>query len=827
MVEKLSGQIDVVEVSSRRGRSATIVIGTVTDALPDVATTVTNSGTSGEMILDFVIRRGDSVELRISEGYLQWKTTTAVSWNNILLIADITPTIQVGTVTTGVAGTDVAVTNSGTGKDGVFNFTIPMGDSVELRIDGGKLQWKNTTAEAWTDILTISSITATVELGTVSTGAAGTEAQVTNSGLGKDAVFNFIIPRGDDVSLRIDSGYLQWKNTTALTWTNIIAVSDITATIDIGTVVTGDADTSVTFTNSGSGKDAVFNVSIPKGTTFTPAVSAEGVISWTNDGGLGNPTSVNIKGIQGNPAPNTIWQFSADEINWSTTPPENVIYMRESSDDGVTWSDAILMPTVAALALKAPLSSPTFTGDVIVPDQTAGSNSTKAANTKYVDAKVAEAIANGVTGIAPSQDVVYDALALKADMVSLETEKKLLMDEIYSLKKSAIENSNAPYLTVSDYGDVMLAKNSVGVGTVGADGVTVTNLAVNGDLATGTTYNWAPGNAYSGISVVDGALQVECLSVNNAVGTANNMTLLAGSKYFVCFDFKPFRSHYPVVYTGATVTLSTLATQGVFTHVTGIFTPPSQRSSLPIYANGAVSTDMAIGSKSHVKRLMVINLTVAGLADKTASQIDMLVQSGYFDGKKTFSGTGCLVSMDSALAETGRMYFKTDPMYSNATLKDILTYSEGKYYHTHNVDSDGVAIAEPYDTEVDTNGQFLALSEGTVTYEPWYPDIGIYTDKFALDKAITAVKELYKYGSETPITDAVIAGNGLSFTSASLAAGDLAYGVFEFTEPLRPLMTIKSRNDDATTADTATGIVYTFRPVITNGVIASWSLTEV
>lgn len=39
-----------------------------------------------------------------------------------------------------------------------------------------------------------------------------------------------------------------------------------------------------------------------------------------------------------------------------------------------------------ALALKAPLASPTFTGDVVVPDQAAGNNSTKAANTKYVDA---------------------------------------------------------------------------------------------------------------------------------------------------------------------------------------------------------------------------------------------------------------------------------------------------------------------------------------------------------------------------------------------------------------------------------------------------------
>lgn len=35
------------------------------------------------------------------------------------------------------------------------------------------------------------------------------------------------------------------------------------------------------------------------GTTFTPSVSAEGVISWTNDGGKANPDPVNIKGEKG------------------------------------------------------------------------------------------------------------------------------------------------------------------------------------------------------------------------------------------------------------------------------------------------------------------------------------------------------------------------------------------------------------------------------------------------------------------------------------------------------------------------------------------------
>ena len=35
------------------------------------------------------------------------------------------------------------------------------------------------------------------------------------------------------------------------------------------------------------------------GATFTPSVSVDGVISWTNNGGLPNPTPVNIKGPKG------------------------------------------------------------------------------------------------------------------------------------------------------------------------------------------------------------------------------------------------------------------------------------------------------------------------------------------------------------------------------------------------------------------------------------------------------------------------------------------------------------------------------------------------
>ena len=43
--------------------------------------------------------------------------------------------------------------------------------------------------------------------------------------------------------------------------------------------------------------------SLTDGTTFTPTVSEDGVLSWTNDGGKANPESVNVKGPQGPQGP--------------------------------------------------------------------------------------------------------------------------------------------------------------------------------------------------------------------------------------------------------------------------------------------------------------------------------------------------------------------------------------------------------------------------------------------------------------------------------------------------------------------------------------------
>ena len=249
---------EIVEVStSRAGRAATITIGTVTTGSPGSDANVTNSGTAGEAVLDFTIPTGNTVELRISGGYIQWKTAEAETWNNLIEIADITATIGIGTVTTGDPGTDVLVANSGAGKDAVFNFAIPQGiKGVSMRIRGAWASGASYVNDAtYIDIVTLNGSSYACKLSHTSA-EANIPPDATN--------WELLSEKGD--------------------W----------GTMTVGTVTTGAAGSDVVITNVGTDTDAVLDITIPIGSTFTPSVSAEGVLSWTNDGGLSNPENKSL-----------------------------------------------------------------------------------------------------------------------------------------------------------------------------------------------------------------------------------------------------------------------------------------------------------------------------------------------------------------------------------------------------------------------------------------------------------------------------------------------------------------------------------------------------
>lgn len=91
---------------------------------------------------------------------------------------------------------------------------------------------------------------ATIALGTVATGAAGSNVVITNSGTPGAATFNFTIPRGDQGIQGIQG---------------VKGDKGDAATLTLGTVTTGAAGTNASITNSGTSGAAVFNFTIPRG----------------------------------------------------------------------------------------------------------------------------------------------------------------------------------------------------------------------------------------------------------------------------------------------------------------------------------------------------------------------------------------------------------------------------------------------------------------------------------------------------------------------------------------------------------------------------------
>lgn len=80
------------------------------------------------------------------------------------------------------------------------------------------------------------------------------------------------------------------------------------------------------------------------GTTFYPSVSPSGIISWTNDGGLPNPTPINIKGSPGEKGEKgDTGAAGKDGANGKDGTSVTVASVSESTSDGennvVTFSD--------------------------------------------------------------------------------------------------------------------------------------------------------------------------------------------------------------------------------------------------------------------------------------------------------------------------------------------------------------------------------------------------------------------------------------------------------------------------------------------------------
>ena len=253
-------------IKGNDGAAATINVGTTSTGNPGTNASVSNVGTSSAAVLNFTIPRGDKGD----------KGDTGATG-----AAGASATVTAGTTSTLPSGSSATVTNSGTSSAAVFNFGIPKGDKGDkgdpaagLQINGsvdtyadlpndlgpsdagtayfnqadGKLYvWSGTAWPADGDGAQFQGPqgdAATIAVGTVTTGNAGTPATVTNSGTSSAAIFDFSIPKGADGQNGQDGA---------------------AATISVGTVSTGAPGSSVSVTNSGTSSAAVLDFSIPQG----------------------------------------------------------------------------------------------------------------------------------------------------------------------------------------------------------------------------------------------------------------------------------------------------------------------------------------------------------------------------------------------------------------------------------------------------------------------------------------------------------------------------------------------------------------------------------
>ena len=217
-----------------------------------------------------------------------------------------------GTITHEWQGTTLVITSdSGTsacdlkGSQGDMGIRGPQGAAGRNGQDG-TVTFEELTDEQRATLKGPKGDAATIALGSCATGEPGTEVVVTNSGTSSAAVFNFVIPRGNDGPQGPQGK--PGKGLTILgTYATIEALRAAVPSAQQGDVYNVGASAPYEiymwdsaaggFVNQGGLQGA-------NGAVFTPSVAADGTLSWTNDGGLENPDAVNIKGPKGEPGTN-------------------------------------------------------------------------------------------------------------------------------------------------------------------------------------------------------------------------------------------------------------------------------------------------------------------------------------------------------------------------------------------------------------------------------------------------------------------------------------------------------------------------------------------
>lgn len=160
-------------------------------------------------------------------------------------------TVEIGSVTTGAPGTSAEVTNSGTAKAAVLNFTIPQGPQG-AKGDTGPRGPQGETGEGFVVKGYFATLSA-LQSGVPSPSAGDAY------GVGSAEPYDIYIWDGVN-SAWVNNGPLQGAQGPQ-------GAPGSAATIEIGTVTTAPAGSDAAVTNSGTSSAAVLNFTIPQGAT--------------------------------------------------------------------------------------------------------------------------------------------------------------------------------------------------------------------------------------------------------------------------------------------------------------------------------------------------------------------------------------------------------------------------------------------------------------------------------------------------------------------------------------------------------------------------------
>jgi len=202
------------------GPATSLSVSSTTTSLPGTNATVSVSGTAPNQSLAFTIPRG---------------AVGATGPAN---------TLTIGTITTGTAGSAADASITGTAPNQTLNLTIPQGLRGLQGIQG--IQGNTGPAN-------------TLAVGTVTTGAAGTNASATITGTAPNQTLSLTIPQGQQ-GIQGIQGTKGDKGDTGNT-----GLTGPANTLSIGTVNTGAPGTSASAAITGSSPNQTLSLTIPAG----------------------------------------------------------------------------------------------------------------------------------------------------------------------------------------------------------------------------------------------------------------------------------------------------------------------------------------------------------------------------------------------------------------------------------------------------------------------------------------------------------------------------------------------------------------------------------